>query len=198
MDDRREYFDSFAEEWDKMFTAEDLEILSFLIESFDIQKDYKVVDLGCGTGILFDLLRRRVGPGGLIVGVDLSEAMIQRARRNFPFKNIVAIDADAQMLPLKSAWFDVAISFAAFAHFENQERVMKEASRILRKDGKFYIIHLLSSKELDTYHHKVGGPLADDHIPPLEKMKELFAQGHFINVSITDHPGLYLAKGTKG
>ena len=50
MDSRREYFDAFAEEWDKMFTAEDLEQLSHLIESFDIKEHDKIVDLGCGTG----------------------------------------------------------------------------------------------------------------------------------------------------
>jgi len=198
MDDRREYFDSFAEEWDKMFTAEDIEVLSFLIESFDIKEYDKIVDLGCGTGVLFDLLRRRVGPDGLVVGVDLSSAMVKKARKNFPFKNILEIDADAEMLPLKSELFDVAVSFAAFAHFTCQESVMEEASRILKKGGKFYIIHLLSSKELETYHLKAGGPVADDHIPPLEKMRELFEKGNFIDVSIIDHPGLYLAQGTKG
>ncbi len=198
MDKRREYFDAFAEEWDKMFTAEDLEVLSFLIESFDIKKNDKIVDLGCGTGVLFDLLRRRVGPEGMVVGVDLSEEMVKKARKNFPFKNIMTIDADAEMLPLKSDLFDVAVSFAAFAHFTCQERVMEEASRILKKGCKFHIIHLLSSKELDTYHLKAGGPVADDHIPPLERMKEIFSQGNFVDVSIIDHPGLYLAVGTKG
>lgn len=198
MNNRREYFDSFAEEWDKMFTAEDLEVLSFLIESFDIKQGDKVADLGCGTGVLFDLLRRRVGNEGLIVGVDFSPAMIHKARQNFPFENIVTIDADAEMLPLRSNWFDLAISFAAFAHFTNQELVMEEASRILKQGGKFYIIHLLSSKELETYHHHAGGPVAEDQIPPLETMKELFERGSFVNVKITDHPGLYLAIGTKG
>jgi len=108
------------------------------------------------------------------------------------------IDADAEMLPLKSGWFDVAISFASFAHFEHHELVMEEASRILKKDGKFYIIHLLSSKEFETYHHETGGPVAEDQIPPVEKMRELFERGHFVDVQITDHPGLYLAVGTRG
>jgi len=198
MDKRREYYDAFVEEWDKMFTAEDLEILSFLIESFDIKEYDKIVDLGCGTGVLFDLLRRRVGPEGLVVGVDLSSEMVKKARKNFPFKNIMTIDADAEMLPLKSDLFDVAVSFAAFAHFTCQESVMVEASRILKKGGKFHIIHLLSSKELDTYHLKAGGPVADDHIPSLERMKEIFSSGNFVDISITDHPGLYLAVGTKG
>lgn len=198
MDSRREYFDAFAEEWDKMFTAEDLEQLSHLVESFDIKVNDKIVDLGCGTGVLFDLLRRRVGPKGLVVGVDLSEEMVKKAHKNFPFNNILEIDADAEMLPLKSDLFNVAISFAAFAHFTHQELVMEEAARILKKGSKFYIIHLLSSKELDSYHHEAGGPVAKDSIPPMDKMKEIFDQGRFVDVSITDHPGLYLAVGTKG
>jgi demethylmenaquinone methyltransferase/2-methoxy-6-polyprenyl-1,4-benzoquinol methylase len=198
MESRRKYFEAQAEEWDKTFIAEDLEILSFLINSFDIREGYKIADLGCGTGILFDILRRKVGSKGLVIGVDFCSAMVRRARINFPFENVVAIDADAEMLPLRSECVDAAISFAAFAHFEHQELVMEEASRILKNGGSFHIIHLLGSQELENYHHKAGGPIAKDHIPPQEKMKELFQRGHFTDVKITDHPGLYLAEGIKG
>jgi len=197
MENRRKYFESQANDWDKSFIAEDLEILSFLIDSFNIREGYKIADLGCGTGILFDILRRRVGRSGLVIGVDFCSAMVQRARINFPFENVVAIDADAEMLPLRSECVDAAISFAAFAHFEHQEMVMEEASRILKKGGSFHIIHLLSSTELETYHQNTGGPVAKDHIPPQEKMRELFKQGNFTNIKIHDHPGLYLAEGVK-
>jgi len=198
MDDRKKYFESYADEWDKMFTAEDLEILSFLLESFRIRPGSKVVDLGCGTGVLFDMLRRRVTRAGMVVGVDFSSRMVKRARQNFPFKNVCEIDADVENLPIGDALFDYAITFAAFAHFTNRRRVIEEVSRILKAGGQFHIIHLASSRELEEEHRMAGGPVQDDHLPSYEEMTRLFEQGRFINIKITDHPGLYLASAVKG
>ncbi len=198
MDKRKQYFDSFADEWDKMFTAEDLEILEFLINSFDIRDGFSVADLGCGTGVQFDMLRRRVGPEGLIVGVDFSSRMLHKAKLNFPFSNIIAIDADVESLPLKGDHFDMAISFAAFAHFPHPKLVIQEASRILKKGASLHIIHLMSSKELERHHLRAGGPVAHDRVPSLDQMKELLESYGFTDIKITDHPGLYLANAIKG
>ena len=195
--ERRKYFEQFVDEWDKMFTAEELELLEFLIDSFDFRKGYKVAELGCGTGVMFDIIRRRIGPEGIIVGVDFCSRMLEKARMNFPFDNIYTVDGDVEDLPLKSGAFDIALTFAAFAHFSNQKRAMEESARILRPGGQFYVIHLVSSTELEAEHHQMGGPIAEDHLPTREDMMDLFAAGGFKDVKITDHPGLYLAQGIK-
>ncbi len=194
---RRKYFDSFVDEWDKMFTAEDLELLEFLIDSFNIKEGSMVADLGCGTGVLFDLVRRRVGSEGMVIGIDYCSRMLRKARLNFPFDNIYTIDSDVENLPLKSDTFDYAITFAAFAHFPKPVEVMKEVSRILKKGGQFYIIHLLSSEEFKDYHHQIGGPVAEDRLPSRDEMENLFSKGNFVDIKITDHPGMYLAQGIK-
>ena len=194
---RRKYFEQFVDEWDKMFTAEELELLEFLIDSFDFRKGYKVADLGCGTGVMFDIIRRRIGPEGIIVGVDFCSRMLEKARMNFPFDNIYTVDGDVEDLPLKSGAFDIALTFAAFAHFSNQKRAMEESARILKPGGQFYVIHLVSSSELEEEHHQMGGPIAEDRLPAREDMMQLFVDGGFTDVKITDHPGLYLAQGIK-
>ncbi len=197
MESRREYFESFAEEWDKNFTAEDLEILSYQIDLFKIRVGGRVLDLGCGTGVLFDNLRRKVGASGLVVGVDFSGKMIHKARQNFPFDNCIVIGADAENLPLKAQIFDLVISFASFAHFADKRKVIMEASRILRPEGSLHILHLLGSKELENHHHQAGGPVAKDHLPPREKMMQMLAEGQFTGATITDHHGLYLASAVR-
>ncbi len=197
MNERRAYFESFADEWDKMFTAQDLEVLEFLVDSFAIKKGHRVVDLGCGTGVLFDLLRRKVGEKGMVVGVDFSTRMLHKAKMNFPFPNIIAIDGDVEDMPLRSDFFDIAISFAAFAHFSRQETVITEAARILKPGGSFNIIHLYSSKEIVEEHHRTGGPVAEDAVPDPKKLKKLFEDHDFKDIKVTDHPGLYLAVGIK-
>jgi demethylmenaquinone methyltransferase/2-methoxy-6-polyprenyl-1,4-benzoquinol methylase len=197
MKKRREYFGSHAEEWDKNFTAEELEILSHLINSIEIKSGSRIVDLGCGTGILFDFLRRRVSESGIVIGIDFSTRMSKRAHRNFPFENCLPLNADAHNLPLKSDIFDLAISFAAFAHFTEHGKVIDEVARILKKNGRFHIIHLLGSQELARHHHYAGGPVALDHLPSRENMTKLFEDSRFGDIQIIDRPGLYHASGVR-
>ncbi len=194
-DPHQEFFDQLAAEWDLMFTAEDLERLSHVVEQLGVKQGMDILDLGCGTGILFDMLRREVGEKGSVTGVDFSIEMAQKAHRNFPFKNVNVVDADAINLPFGDDSFDMAISFAAFPHFSDQQRAIDETHRVLKPGAMFYIIHLESSKEIAEVHHRIGGVVEHDTIPPEEKMRHMLNNSKFQEVSVEDQPGFYLAKG---
>lgn len=191
----QEFFDKLAAGWDLQFTAEDLERLSHLVEKLPINPGMSILDLGCGTGILFDFLRRRVGPAGLVTGVDFSLGMVRQARRNSPFSNLTIVQADACHLPFKDSSYDLAISFAAFPHFEDKAAAIREAGRVLKKGASFFIIHLASSEELAALHHRAGGAVASDMIPPEKELRRMLAEARFKDVQIEDRPGLYLASG---
>jgi len=192
-DPHQKFFDSLAAEWDLRYTAEDLERLHHLVYRLPILPGMAVLDLGCGTGILFDMLRRRVGPEGLITGVDFSIRMAQMAHRNFPFSNVTVIDADAARLPFQDSSYDLSIAFAAFPHFIQQARSIQEAGRVLKPGARLYIVHLVSSKELADIHEREGGVVEHDKLPSEMEMKRMFADSRFAQVEIEDHPGLFLA-----
>ena len=192
-DKHQEFFDKLAQEWDLIFTAEDMERLTNLVEKLKVRPGMDILDLGCGTGILFDMLRRKVGENGSVTGVDFSFEMAQKALRNFPFPNINVIDADAASLPFGDSTFDMAVAFSAFPHFTNQQKAIDETHRVLKNNAVFYIIHLESSKEIAEIHHRIGGVVEHDEIPPEVKMREMLNNGKFDDISIEDHPGLYLA-----
>ena len=192
-DKHQEFFDRLAAEWDLMFTAEDLERLSHVVDRLEIREGMDILDLGCGTGILFDLLRRRVGPGGLVTGVDFSIQMAQKAHRNFPFENVTVVDADAINLPFGDSTYDMAVSFSAFAHFSDKKKALSELDRVLKPGAPFHIFHLASSLELAEEHNRIGGIVQDDKLPTESELREMFAASSFEKVSIQDHPGLYLA-----
>ena len=195
-DKHQAFFDKLAAEWDFMFTAVDLEFLSRIVDNLDVSEGMDILDIGCGTGILFDMLRRKVGPEGSITGIDFSFEMAQKAHRNFPFKNVNVVDADAITLPFADSTFDMAVAFAAFPHFSDQRKALDETHRILKSKSNFYIIHLSSSKEISEIYQKIGGVVENDEIPATEKLNQMFANSKFIDVTIEDHPGLYLAKAT--
>ncbi|RKX21539.1 MAG: hypothetical protein DRP45_12210 [Candidatus Zixiibacteriota bacterium] len=192
-DPHQEFFDKAASEWDIKFTADDLERLSHLVDSLGITEGMDVLDVGCGTGILFDSLRRKVGGSGSVTGADLSMQMARAARRNFPFENINVIEADVSNLPFVDFAYDMAISFSAFAHFVDKQKALRELSRVLKPQARLYIIHLQSSKDLAELHKKIGGAVEHDRIPQEDIMREMLAAGQFDDVTIEDHTGLYLA-----
>ena len=192
-DPHQAFFDNLAAEWDLRYTAEDMERLLRLVGRLPITAGMSILDLGCGTGVLFDMLRRRVGPQGLVTGVDFSIRMAQQAHRNFPFANVTVIDADASSLPFHDSCYDMIVSFAAFPHFVHKDLAIKEAGRVLKAGAPLYIIHLASSKEIAASHLRTGGPIEHDTLPSAKELRQLFAEGRFSSIEIEDHPGLFLA-----
>ncbi len=192
-DPQQAFFDKLAEEWDLSFTAEDLERLSHLVDTLGVTRGMDILDLGCGTGVLFDLLRRKVGPDGSVTGVDFSSEMTRVAHRNFPFDNVKVVEADACHLPFVDSAFDMAVCFAAFAHFSDKQQCLSEVDRVLGPDSKLFIIHLQSSRDLAEQHERIGGPIANDCLPNEQELRSMFEASHFSEVHIEDNPGLYLA-----
>ena len=131
-DPHQEFFDKLAAEWDLDFTAEDLERLAHIVDTLGVKPGMDILDLGCGTGVLFDMLRRRVTDTGSVTGVDFSFEMAQVAHRNFPFPNVNVVDADVLALPFGDSTFDMGIAFASFPHFANQQVALHEVDRVLK------------------------------------------------------------------
>jgi ubiquinone/menaquinone biosynthesis C-methylase UbiE len=190
----QKFFDRAASDWDLMFTAEDLDRLRHIIQRLEIKTGMNVLDLGCGTGILFDLSRREVGTSGFITGVDFSLKMACQARRNFPFPNVGVIDADASCLPFAENAFDMAIAFSSFPHFADQRKALAELHRVLKPGATVHIIHLVSSAQLKEIHHRVGGAVEHDRLPSERELRAMLADAGFAEIEIDDEPNLYLAR----
>lgn len=193
----QDFFDSLADEWDLHYTAEDLERLSHLVDDLGINEGMDIINLGCATGVLFDLLRRRVGPQGTVTGVDFSLKMALKAHRNFPFDNVNVVDADALNLPFADQTFDMAVAFSSFPHFSDKKKALLEAYRVLKPGASLYIIHLVSSKKVTEMHQKAGGPLAHDELPSPEELVPLFRACGFGQIEIEEHPSLFLASAIR-
>ena len=92
----------------------------------------KVVDLGCGSGVFTDALRRR---GYRCTGVDLSPKLVAIARQKYP--EIEFIEGDVEGLPFPEASFDAVLLSGLVHHLPDASRCAAEVFRILRPGGTF-------------------------------------------------------------
>lgn len=97
-----------------------------------------VVDLGCGTGLNFDHLQAAVGPAGRIIGVDLTDAMLNQARnraRRGGWKNVALVESDMAEYALP-ADADGVLATLALSTVPDYEQVVARAARDLRPGAR--------------------------------------------------------------
>lgn len=193
-DYRREFFDYHAPHWDENYPPDVYRQAVDVIESLRIETGEKILDLGCGSGVLLPILRKLTGDDNSVFGIDFSLGMLTRIPDEY-LKNIIC--ADAASIPFPDNFFDRVIAFAAFPHFGRRDKTISEVFRVLRSPGQFYVIHLLSSEELKMHHHHAGGPVKDDLLPGPERFEKMLGDAGFEDVKIADNPGLYIMEALR-
>jgi arsenite methyltransferase len=105
-----------------------------------------VLDLGCGAGMDAVLAARKVGPSGRVIGVDITEAMMHKARQNAEGTDLTNVEfhqGDVESLPLATRTVDVVISNGVFNLCLNKPAVVSEAFRVLRAGGRLLMADML-------------------------------------------------------
>ncbi|MCU0485363.1 MAG: arsenite methyltransferase [Anaerolineales bacterium] len=101
-----------------------------------------VLDIGSGGGIDVFLAAKRVGPEGAVIGVDMTPAMLQRARRaakNGGYTNVKFRHGYAEKLPVPDASIDVVISNCVINLTEDKGKVFREVFRVLKQGGRLEV-----------------------------------------------------------
>lgn len=122
---------------------------------FTAQKD--VLDIACGEGYGSYFL---AGTAKTVIGMDLSETVIQHARSKYAAPALEFLQGDCTRIPLQDSSVDVVVSFETIEHHDQHEAMLAEIKRVLRPDGVVVIStpekHLLNelAQDRNEYHVK--------------------------------------------
>jgi arsenite methyltransferase len=117
----------------------------------DLRAGETVLDLGSGGGIDVLLSARRVGPTGLAYGLDMTDEMLELARRNAAaaqVENARFLKGEIEAIPLPDASVDVVISNCVINLSTDKGRVFAEIARVLRPDGRMSVSDVVADDEL--------------------------------------------------
>jgi ubiquinone/menaquinone biosynthesis C-methylase UbiE len=139
-----EQYDRLAQIYDRRWYKYIQDTLSFLIAYLQpnptseyLSGNEQILDIACGTGELEKLLLNSY-PQLQIIGVDISENMLEMARSKLP--NLEFIKAEAIALPFDTSSFDLAITASAFHYFDRPDLALTEIHRVLKPNGKLIIM----------------------------------------------------------
>lgn len=182
------FFDDAAKSWDS-FQVRNEDAISYILDKGKISEGRKILDIACGTGVLFpDYIRREA----VVTGVDISPEMVQIAREKFP--DIEVICADAEEYAFSEAYDSVMI-YNAFPHFADPKRLLENLSKALKDNGRLTVAHGISEKELEKCHSTVAKHISLP-LPSKEKLSEIMSEFFSVDVMISDEEK-YIVSGVK-
>jgi len=149
-----------------------------------------VVDIGSGAGIDCFLAARIVGPSGRVIGLDMTPAMIQKARANAQtggFNHVEFRLGEAEQMPLKDGEADWIISNCVINLSPNKPAVFNEAFRVLKSGGQISISDIMveSLPQILRENKTLYTSCVAGAIPEKEYMQGL-EQAGFVDVRVVD------------
>ncbi|MFE9625219.1 class I SAM-dependent methyltransferase [Streptomyces sp. NPDC006527] len=136
----QEFFTARAADWDSRF-PDDGPAYAAAVAELRLREGHRVLDAGCGTGRALTPLRAAVGPSGVVVGADLTPAMLAAAVRAGRDRHGRLVLADVAALPLRPGSLDAVFGAGLISHLPRPAENLRELARVVRPGGTLALFH---------------------------------------------------------
>ncbi|MFF0026702.1 class I SAM-dependent methyltransferase [Streptomyces avermitilis] len=185
----QEFFAARAADWDSRF-PDDGPAYAAAIAELGLCEGDRVLDAGCGTGRALPPLRAAVGPSGVVVGADLTPAMLAAAVRAGRGRDGQLLLADVAGLPLGTESLDAVFAAGLIAHLPEPAQNLRELARVVRAGGTLALFHPIGRAALAA---RQGRHITPDDLRAEANLGPLLAGSGWRMTSYVDDDARFLA-----
>ena len=187
-----EFFDRCAPFWDADMIKSD-RIIGKILDNAEVGPDMDILDVACGTGVLFDYyLERNVAS---VTGIDIAPKMAEIAQGKYadnPKVEVICGDVEEYAFSRK---FDRVVVYNAFPHFLYPKRLIKVLAGLLKEGGRLTVAHGMSREAIDN-HHSGAASKVSNGLMTAESLKRIF-DAHFTVEVVVSNDYMYQVSGVK-
>ena len=187
-----EFFDRCAATWDADMIKNDA-IIGKILDHAEVVADMDVLDVACGTGVMFDYyLGRGVSS---VTGIDISPEMAKIAAAKYadqPKVQVICGDVEDYAFDRK---FDRIVVYNAFPHFPYPKRLIKILASLLKEGGRLTVAHGMSREAIDNHHNGPASKVSNG-LMTAENLKRIF-DAHFDVEVVISNRFMYQVSGVK-
>lgn len=192
----KDFFNSLAEEWDSI-CSHDTDKINKILDMLSVKEGSRILDVGTGTGVLIPFLHSRIGKSGRIVAVDISDKMLEVARKKFNYDNVEYVLGDILNIELPDFYFDYIICYSVFPHFENKQLALLRMSRYVKRGGKIIVCHSQSRDDINNLHKGMTDTVSKDRLPNASTIKEYFSKAGMKTIDEVDNDEMFVVIAQK-
>ncbi|GGT16721.1 class I SAM-dependent methyltransferase [Streptomyces purpureus] len=185
----QEFFTARAADWDSRF-PDDGPAYAAAVAELGLRPGDAVLDAGCGTGRALPALREAVGPGGTVLGADLTPAMLTAAVRAGRDAYGQLLLADVGALPFASGALDAVFGAGLISHLPRPQENLSELARVVRPGGLLALFHPIGRAALAARH---GRAITDDDLRAEPNLRPLLSGAGWRLESYVDEDARFLA-----
>ncbi|MGW0838749.1 class I SAM-dependent methyltransferase [Streptomyces sp. NPDC002787] len=189
----QEFFTARAAGWDTRF-PDDEPAHAAAVAELGLRDGDRVLDAGCGTGRALTPLRAAVGPSGVVLGADLTPAMLEAAVRAGRDHDGQLLLADVVRLPVRAESLDAVFAAGLVAHLPSPTENLRELARVVRPGGTLALFHPIGRAALAA---RQGRQLTPEDLRAEANLGPLLARAGWHMTSYVDEETRFLALATR-